>query len=201
MSSPSIAQLQSDWFGFSDLDRAIAVRALKQTGLSARSIAAQLHFSEALLRHLLQALLAPAGDQDLAREGKISTNELVRRAKAGMRPNKNHEMLTIDREREIRVAADLIDDWLPHAQLFGPALAMIVKEVQRKFRIMKEAGLHPSAVAPPGTPVSRIIERTKPPALTDDSIDIISWYARWLCNWVLYAFPDEDEGKRFDLGA
>jgi hypothetical protein len=189
--TPSIAKLQTDWFKFSDLERATAVLGIKQTGISIRSIAAQLHFSEALLRHLLKALLAPACDQDLARQGKISTNELARRAKAFLRPVKHDETLTIDRDREIRIAADLIYNWLPHAQLFGPDLEMIVKEVQRKFLIMKEAGLHPSAVAPPGTPVSRIIERTKPPALTNDSIDI-AWFARWLCKWSLNAFPNED---------
>ena len=42
-------------------------------------VAAQLQFSESLLRHLLLALQAPACDRDLARQGKISTNELARR--------------------------------------------------------------------------------------------------------------------------
>jgi hypothetical protein len=187
----SIAQLQSDWFAFSDLERATAVLGIKQSGISIRSIAAQLHFSEALLRHLLKALLASPSDQALARQGIVSTNELVRRAKAGVRPNKNHEMLTIDREREIRVAADLICDWLLQTNLFGPARGMIVKEVQHKFRMMKETGLHPSAVAPRGTPVSKIIGRTEPPAF-DDSIDIVAWFAQWLCKWSFLAFPDED---------
>jgi hypothetical protein len=189
--APSITQLQSDWFGFCDLDRAIAVRALKQTGISVRSIAGQLHFSESLLRHLLNALLAPARDQALAREGKISTNELVRRAKAFLHPTKHHETLTIDRDRETRKATDLVCDWLLQTDLFGPALEMIVTEVQRKFRMMKEAGLHPSAVAPSGTPVSRIIERTKP-LVFNGSIDIVAWFAQWLCRWSLNAFPNED---------
>ncbi len=78
----SIAQLQSDWFRFSDLERAGAVLAIKQTGISTRKVAAQLQLSESLLRHLLQALQAPASDRDLAQQGKITTNELVRRAKA-----------------------------------------------------------------------------------------------------------------------
>jgi transposase-like protein len=188
----SIAKLQTDWFKFSDLDRAGAVLAIKQTGISIRSIAAQLHLGESLLRHLIQTLQAPASDQDLARQGKISTNELARRAKAGLHPAKHNVTLTIDREREIRVAADLICDWLLQTNLFGPALEMIVKEVQRKFRIMKDVGLHPTADAPPGTSVSRIIERTEPPALTDDSTDVVSWFARWLCRWSLNAFPNED---------
>ena len=96
---PSIAQLQIDWFKFSDLDRARAVFDINQSGISIRKVAAQLHLSESLLRHLLQALKAPASDRDLARQGKISTNELARRAKAGLRPPKHHEALTIDGDR------------------------------------------------------------------------------------------------------
>jgi hypothetical protein len=106
-----------------------------------------------LLRHLLKALRAPACDQTLARQGKISTNQLVRRAKAVLARRCTDQLRknsVVDRDREIRAAADLIYNWLPREQLFGPALEMIVKEVQLKFRLMKEAGLHPSVVATPG---------------------------------------------------
>jgi hypothetical protein len=51
----SIAQLQSDWFRFSYLDRASSVLRLNQSGISTHQVAAQLHLSESLLRHLLQA--------------------------------------------------------------------------------------------------------------------------------------------------
>ena len=64
--------------------------------------------------------------------------------------------------------------------------------MQRKFLMMKEAGLHPPAVAPPGMIVSQIIARTKPPAFTDDSIHIVAWFAQWLCRWSFYAFLDEE---------
>ena len=66
----SIAQLQSDWFKLSDLDRARAVLTIHQSGISIRKIAAQLQLSESLLRHLLLALRAPACDRDLARQGQ-----------------------------------------------------------------------------------------------------------------------------------
>jgi transposase-like protein len=89
--TPSIAQLQSDWFRFSDLDRASAVLTINQSGISIRKVAAQLHLSESLLRHLLQAFQAPAGDLVLAGQGKMSTNELVRRGKAaGHRRSPHH---------------------------------------------------------------------------------------------------------------
>ncbi len=188
--TPSIAQLQSDWFRFSDLERAGAVLAIHRSGISTRKIAAQLQLSESLLRHLLQALRAPACDQALARRGEISTNELARRAKAAMRPAKHHEKITIDRDRETRLAADLISGWLLQTQLFEPARKMIVDEVHRKFRMMKEAGLRPSAVAPPGTHVFRMIESTRP--ALDDRLDIVAWFAQWLCRWSFFAFPDEE---------
>jgi transposase-like protein len=146
----SIAQLQSDWFRFSDLDRASAVLAITQSGISIRKVAAQLHLSESLLRHLLQALQAPACDRDLARQGKMSTNELVRRGKAaGHRRSPHHrETSALDRDRETRIATDLICNWLLTTQLYGPAREAIVKEVRHKFLGMTQAGLHPSVTAP-----------------------------------------------------
>jgi len=95
---------------FSDLGRAEAVLGIKQSGIPIRKIAAQIGFSESLLRHLLKALRAPACDQVLAREGKISTNQLVRCAKAVLQPTKHYQTLIIDRNRETREAADLIGD-------------------------------------------------------------------------------------------
>ena len=199
---PAIAQLQSDWFRFSDLDRASAVLAINQTGTSTRKVAAQLQLSESLLRHLLLTLKAPACDRDLARQGKISTNELVRRAKAASlhRSPDHSEALELDRVREARTATDLICDWLLQTDLFGPAREAIVKEVQHKFLAMKEAGSRPLLAAPSDMPTSQIIKRTKPPALTDGRIDIVAWFAQWLCRWSFYAFPDVDvRGAALDL--
>ena len=82
--SPALADLQMKWPDLHDLDRAKAVHAIKRTGISIRKIAQQLKVSEALLRHLLQALQALPDDQILARDGKISTKELVRRAKSAI---------------------------------------------------------------------------------------------------------------------
>ena len=68
--TPSITQLQEDWHKLPDLERARAVQAIvSRSGLSIPKIAAQLQLSESLLRHLLQALQAPASDRDLARQG------------------------------------------------------------------------------------------------------------------------------------
>jgi len=189
--TPSIVQLQSDWFKLSDLDRASAVLTINQSGISIRKVATQLKLSESLLRHLLYALQAPAGDQVLAREGKISTNELVRRARPSQRRSPHHSAtLELERAQKIHEATDLICDWLLQTKMFAPVREMIVKEAQRKFLAMKEARLLPSLAAPHDTPVSQIIKRAKPPA--DDTIDIVAWFAQWLCKWSFFAFPDEN---------
>lgn len=68
---------------------------------------------------------------------------------------------------------------------------MIVREVQRKFRLMREADKHPPAAAHPNTPVSEIIARAKPSALTDNRIDVVAWFAQWLLRWSFRALPNE----------
>jgi hypothetical protein len=89
--SPAIAALQSQWHTLHDLDRAKAVLAINKSGVSTREIALHLHLSESLLRHLLTALQAPPEDRSLARQGRMSTNEVVRRARtAGIRSTARH---------------------------------------------------------------------------------------------------------------
>ena len=67
--TPSIQQLQSDWFSLHDLDRAAAIRSIHSSGTSIRQIAAQLHKSESTLRHLLIAL--DAGHQGGPRKDRL----------------------------------------------------------------------------------------------------------------------------------
>jgi transposase-like protein len=78
----AVNQLKNDWDPLRDLDRARAVAKIKQSGISIRQIAKRLDRGESGLRHLLLALQAPAADLVAARQGKLSTNDLVRRAKA-----------------------------------------------------------------------------------------------------------------------
>jgi lambda repressor-like predicted transcriptional regulator len=78
----TITDLQSKWGTLHDLDRARAVRAIHQSGTSLNELAKALKRSPSLLRHLLKTLQAPRVDQLLARNGKLTTNQLVRRAEA-----------------------------------------------------------------------------------------------------------------------
>jgi lambda repressor-like predicted transcriptional regulator len=84
MTSPSfaIAELQAGWHTLVDLDRGRAVFNIHRKGTSLRELARKLSCNESLLRRLLKAIQAPVEDQLLARQGTITTNELIRRAKA-----------------------------------------------------------------------------------------------------------------------
>src|ERR1039458_8694604 len=91
ISSSAVADLQGKWHTLHDLDRARAVYAIHQAGVSLRELAKALNCSPSLLGHLLAALQASALDRTLAREGKISTRELARRARAtGIRRAARH---------------------------------------------------------------------------------------------------------------
>lgn len=189
--SSSIARLKADWFHFHDLDRARAVAQLRRSGLSINKIALGLGFSATLLRHLLQALQAPAEDQKLARQNKISTRELVRRAEEAEahRAEQHRQVVELERAEASRQAADRICNWLLQTGLHGPSCEMIVSETRRQFAWAEHVGAIPESKAH-NLSVDEIIRRYQPPALTNDSIDIIAWYALWLTQWVLWAFQD-----------
>jgi hypothetical protein len=193
-SIPSIAQLQSDWFGFSDLDRASAILAIKQTGISTRKVAAELHLSESLLRHLLLALQAPASDRDLARQGKITTNELARRAKAVglLRLPDNSEAIELERVQATRIATDLICDWLAKHGQQGSYGKQILEEVRREFASRELDGSLPLCPKHAETPLHKIILRSKPGRPIDDNATAIRWHHEWLFRWTYHAFPDKD---------
>ena len=82
-----------------DLDRARAVRAIHKPGTSLRQLAKALKRSPTLLRHLLEALGAPPEDQLLARQGKLTTNEPVRRSKAAGIDRKTRQREALELER------------------------------------------------------------------------------------------------------
>ncbi len=190
----SIAELKTDWINLHDLDRAQAVKDLHEAGDPIRQIADHLQKPESSLRRLLTALDAPVEDRALARKGLIPTNELVRRSRAAglQRAAQNREEIKLERERQTLLAAERICKWLLETQMIAPNCEMIVDEVRRKFHNMAQAGLHPTRVAPPDTPIDEIIEQTRPPAIKDDCIDVTGWYAQWLTRWTFFAFPDED---------
>lgn len=98
----SMSELQASWINRNDLDRAADVHAIHRSGTSIRQIASQLHKKESSLRRLLRMLDAPAVDRLLFRQGKITGNELVRRAKTDglKRAARHQEELKLKRERQ-----------------------------------------------------------------------------------------------------
>jgi transposase-like protein len=89
--SAPISNLQSQWRTLPDLDRARLVQTIHQAGTSLCNLAEALNCSPSLLRHLLIELQAPPEARFLARRRGISTNEVVRRARAaGIRRSSMH---------------------------------------------------------------------------------------------------------------
>src|SRR5664279_3866607 len=133
--SPAVAKLQSEWHSLPDLDRARAVCAIKQSGVSTRAIALQLHVSESLLRHLLQALQAPIEDRFNAQKRNTSTNELARKAKAaGIRRSSMHrEALEFERTQASLKGCRAICDWLAEEGVPGSYGEQIVDEARRQL--------------------------------------------------------------------
>jgi len=193
-STPSITRLQVDWHRSSDLERARAVHTIKQSGVSIRKIAAELQVSESLLRHLLHALQAPSSDRVLAKQGEITTNELVRRAKAaGLRRDAHQrEAIELERAKAARKAADVICDWLAREHLPGSYGEQIIEAVRREFAKRQLAGGLPQR--PKGIEITtkELIERCRPKRPIDDNAAFIGWYHEWLCRWSFFAFSDDD---------
>ena len=191
-SSSALATLQSQWNALHDLDRAKMVNIIKKSGVSIRAIAEFLGFSQSLLRHLLQALQAPPEDRLLARKGKISTNELVRRYKAAeiLRTAKRQEALQSQRIRKTALGCTAICAWLAQEGFRGAYGEQIIIEAQRDLANAEQAGKLPPGVAPVGMPVTEIIRRCRPAELKTDALSPIAWFGHWLALWAFYSMPD-----------
>ena len=191
----TIERLQAEWRNLHDLDRAEAVRALHNSGPSIREIGRQLHVSDSGLCRLLVALDAPVEDKLRARNGEITTSELVRRSKASGRARaaRNREELKLERGRQALHAADLICKWLIATQMNAPNREMIVEEARLRFHGVIPVELNRSRQFAPDTQIEDIIVQTKPPKFKEQhKTDIAGWFAAWLCQWTFYAFRDQD---------
>ena len=190
--SSAVADLQSQWHTLHDLDRARAVHAIHQDGASLRELANALNCSDSLLRHLLTALQAPPADRSLARQGKISTNELVRRSEAaGIRRSSMHrEAREFERTQASRQACRTICNWLGAEQMSGPYGEQIVNGARHLFAKAEQDGKFPKDAAPTDMPTAEIIKRCRPAELKTDAISFVARHAWWLARWAYYAFTD-----------
>lgn len=190
----TIPNLQAEWHILNDLDRGRAVLAIHQHGTSIRELARELNCGNSLLRHLLLAIQAPAEDQRLAREGKISTNELVRRARAAAvrRTADQDQARKLKRTRASVNGSRNICDWMVQQKLSGAYCESILCEAQRLLANAEPTNRFPRGSAPADMPASEIIQRCQPPALNSDAIHELAWFAYWLALWTYYAFTDSN---------
>ena len=190
--SSAISALQTRWESLHDLDRAQAVRAIRLSGTSLNKLATALGCSPSLLRHLLDALDAPKADQLLARNGKLTTNQLVRSAKAAKAAQKakEGEALALKRAQASIRGCKEICDWLTRESLPGSYGEQIICEAQRELANAEQNGKLPPGAAPAAMPVTEIIQRCRPAELKTDAILPIAWFAHWLALWAFYLMPD-----------
>jgi len=189
----SVDQLKRDWEQLHPLDRAKAISSLKKSGLSNRQIARQIGRGESTLRHLLLALRAPAADLISARQQNLSTNELVRRAKADAvrRTALRKSNLETNRKEHALAGSQTICEWVGQHWRSGPSGEQIVKEARRRMIESSLDGNLPKVDLPdhPFAPAITI-ERCKPQETLEDSGTDIGWYGRWPARWIIFVFPD-----------
>jgi transposase-like protein len=191
--SENIATLQKKWPTLNDLDRARAVHQIHQAGTSYRKLAQALHCSESLLRNLNQAAQASALDQALARKGKISTRELVRRAKADQAVRKAKERKAAEQKRAklVQLVADKICEWLDQEGFSSSQGEAIVDNARWLLNDAETSGnLPPPPPAPPGTPLTEIVEKLRPSRSITEGADEFGAHALWLLRWVYFALSD-----------
>ena len=155
-------------------------------------MALQLPVSESSLRHLLKAAQAPPEDQLLASQGKVSRNELVRRAKAAEadREVKKLEALERKRAQASLVGCMAICDWLRSEGIPGAYGEQIICAAQRQLAIEEENNWLPSAAPPPGMPTAEIIQKCRPTERKEDGISSIVRFTRWLVLWAYFSMTD-----------
>jgi transposase len=189
----AIDQLKRDWDQLNDRDRARAVAKFRQSGMSIRQIAKQLNRGESGLRRLLLALQAPAADLIAARQGQLSTNELVRRSKAASvrRANRKREDEEHDREVKAVEGSKLICDWLRDEGVYGPDGEQILGDVLRELVAREMDGSLPTPPKNTGIRLTELIKRCRPNRPRDENAASNHWFAEWLFRWAFFALPDQ----------
>lgn len=198
----ALNQLKTNWKKLQDVDRGRAIGKLHADGFSWRTLARELDCSESYLRQLDRAAQAPVADQLLARQGKISTRQLVRRARDAekLRAAQEQQVLEEKRSKAAAQAAVEICNWFEECQLWPAHGENIIDEARRIFAANDANGALPKYTAPRDTPLDQIIERTrpKPPKADPEPFEVgsVGWYAEWLARWAFFAYPDAEVRDR-----
>ena len=183
----AITELQKNWHRLHDVDRAQAIKAAVQSGISGRSIAKSLDCSESLIRRLLKTLQAPPADIELARRGEISTSELARRAKANRARSETRQREAEERKRAseaAKLSRDILK-WMGADAARQLNAEQIVNWARQDLMLAEQTGGLPTTKAPAGMKLDEIIRLCRPEPASDELDD--SFSARWLALWVFHA--------------
>lgn len=192
----TVEDLRDQWDKLHDLDRAESVKKIKKPDTSIRRLAELLGHSESNLRNLLKAAKAPAADLELARAGKISTRELVKRAKQAAEAEAQ-EIKASQNEwcaREAKKWSTSICLWLQEQNLAWTHQETILDQTRRELDGAEFRGGLPRLTVPEGMQLDEIKERTRPKADRWDPNDScwrsslsLYFFVEWLGLWTLAA--------------
>jgi lambda repressor-like predicted transcriptional regulator len=188
----TVEDLRARWATLHDLDRGKAVKRLNESGNSTRSLAKELGCAESSLRNLLAATRAPAVDRLSAKNGRISTRELVRRSKAAANVAAEKARIAEEerRAKESKKWGTLICSWLQEQNLAWAHQENIIQEVQRELMEADISGTLPEVEVPKGVTLDLIIDRTRPEDTKWEQAIDMYFHVDWLGHWILYAIPD-----------
>jgi transposase len=190
-----IDNLKQQWDQLSDPDRALAIAQIKKFDLSQREIARRIQCSENTVRRLLSILDAPATDLAAARQGKISTNKLLKRSKAERERRAQERKKNAEQRREKQAinGAKLIVKWLREQEIPDAYDEAIIETARDKFKLAWQLGLPvPDTNAPAGLKPAEYIELCRPKRSMPENAERLVWYADWLTWWVICVFRDAD---------
>jgi hypothetical protein len=196
--SSAVADLQKKWpILDNDADRAKAIHNLHAAGVSLRALARALDCSLTRMRQLNVAAEASKEDLQLARDGKISTRELVRRSKAAAKRRKTDQeeverkAIALKRAEDARCGSKLIYDWLEEKGLSGAHGESVVNEARHILAKAELSGTVPKpTLLSQGLSIAEIIQRCRHLIPTDPDPKEVWLYPDWLARWALEAFPD-----------
>ncbi|MGB0124409.1 MAG: hypothetical protein WBP63_13295 [Silvibacterium sp.] len=185
----AIADLQKNWHRLHDVDRAPAVEALIQSGISGRSLAKYLNCSDATIRRLRKTLQAIPEDRERARRGEISTNELARRAEANQAVCEARQREASERKRAGEAAkwSREILIWFKADNSRSGYAECILEEARKRVGTGETGDLRRKDF-PKGMKLPEIIDSCRPKHTPDELF--VSWFANWLLAWSYQVISD-----------
>ena len=198
----AVADLRSKWHTLCDLDRARAVQALHQAGISLRKLAGQLDCSQSLLSRLLRALEAPPEDLERARQVPISIRELARRADpANTRStSRQHEAISFELERAAVQGSQTILSWLDEEDVAVEERKQVVGLARVHLAKTDEAPENERDQILQNMFLDEADRQARLGQTVTDRYHSIPWSALRLALWIFRRIPDlEVRAKSFEL--